>query len=74
MIKIEFVEAKMNQKIKNKSMDDILRDTLHNSKANEVFLKLLAKHKKSRNPFDEIRSITYPMNENKQGADTNDIL
>lgn len=43
----------------NKSMDDILRDTLHNSKAKEVFLKLLAKQKKGRNPFDEARSQTY---------------
>lgn len=58
----------------NKSMDDILRDTKHNSKAHEVFLKLLAKQKKPRNPFDEIRSITHPINEIKPGADTNDIL
>lgn len=51
----------MNQIKKHYSMDDILRNTKHNSKAEEVFLKLLAKQKKPRNPFDEIRSITYPM-------------
>jgi len=46
----------MKQLNNNKSMDDILRDTKHNSKAKEVFLKLLAKQKKGRNPFDEARS------------------
>lgn len=60
--------------IKNKSMDDILRDTKHNSKAEEVFLKILAKHKKPKNPFDEARSITYPIKDGKPGADTDDIL
>lgn len=40
-------------------MDDILRDTQHNSKAHEVFLKLLAKQKKPANPFDRARSQTY---------------
>ena len=64
----------MNQIKKNYSMDDILRDTKHNSKAQQVFLKLLAKQKKPRNPFDEIRSISSPINETKPGADTNDIL
>ncbi len=55
---------------KNKTMDDILRDTKHNSKAEEVFLKLLAKHKKPKNPFDEIRSETYPsIREGKLGAE-----
>ena len=48
----------MNQIKKNYSMDDILRDTKHNSKAEQVFLKLLAKQKRPRNPFDEIRSYT----------------
>jgi len=45
-------------KNKNKSMDDILRDTQHNSKAQEVFLKLLAKQKKPANPFGVVRSET----------------
>ena len=64
----------MNHLHNNKSMVDILRDTKHNSKAQQVFLKLLAKQKKPRNPFDEIRSITSPINESKPGTDTNDIL
>ena len=54
----------------NKSMDDILRDTKHNSKAQQVFLKLIAKQKKPRNPFDEIRSQTWnPSSEIKPGSD-----
>ena len=57
----------------NKSMDDILRDTKHNKKLKEVFLKLLAKQKKPKNPFDEIRSYTpQSMNETKQGVDLSD--
>jgi hypothetical protein len=39
-------------------------------KANEVFIKLLAKYKKPKNPFDEVRSTTYPSaNEIKSGPD-----
>ncbi len=60
----------MNQIKKNYSMDDILRDTKHNSKAQQVFLKLLAKQKKPRNPFDELRGETYPsLREGKSGAE-----
>lgn len=52
----------------NKSTDDILRDTKHNSKAHEVFLKLIAKQKMGRNPFDEMRSQTWnSSNEIKPG-------
>ena len=54
----------------NKSMEEILRDTKHNKKANEVFLKLYAKQKKPKNPFDEIRSQTYPTKDIKPGADS----
>lgn len=51
-------------------MDDILRDTKHNSKAQEVFLKLLAKQKKPANPFDKVRSETWnPSGEIKPGPD-----
>ena len=51
-------------------MDDILRDTKHNSKAHEVFLKLLAKQKKPTNPFDKARSQTWnPSSEIKPGPD-----
>ena len=59
----------MDQIQKNYSIDDILRDTKHNSKAQQVFLKLLAKQKKPRNPFDEIRSISSPISETKSGGD-----
>ena len=64
----------MNQINKNKSFEEILRDTKHNSKANEVFLKLLAKQKRPANPFGVVRSETYPIKETKLGADTNDYL
>ena len=57
----------------DKTMEEILRDTKHNKKANTVFLKLLAKQKKPKNPFDEIRSYTpQSMNETKQGVDLSD--
>ena len=55
---------------KNKSMDDILRDTKHNSKAQQVFLKLISKQKRPANPFDKIISQTWnPSSETKPGAD-----
>ena len=39
-------------------------------KANELFIKLLVKHKKTKNPFDKVRSTTYPnVNEIKSGPD-----
>lgn len=57
-------------KNKDKSMEDILRDTKHNSKAHEVFLKLLAKQKITANPFDNARSETWnPPGEIKPGPD-----
>ena len=57
----------------DKTMEEILRDTKHNKKANTVFLKLYAKQKKPKNPFDEIRSYTpQSMKEIKQGVDSSD--
>jgi len=54
----------------NKSIDENLRDTKHNKKANTVFLKLLAKQRKPKNPFDEVRSYSLPITkEIKPGAD-----
>ena len=51
-------------------MDDILRDTKHNSKAKDVFLKLLAKQKKPANQFDIARTQTWnPTSEIKPGSD-----
>ena len=65
----------MIKKDKPKSLEEILKDTKHNSKAQEVFLKLLAKQKKPANPFGVVRSETYkPSTEIKQGVDTNDFL
>ena len=29
-------------------------------KANEVFIKLLVEQRRPKNPFDEVRSTTYP--------------
>lgn len=55
----------------DKSMDDILRDTKHNSKAHEVFLKLLAKQKKPANPFDKVRSQTWNLDD--KSNITNDL-
>jgi hypothetical protein len=47
----------------NKSMDDILRDTQHNKKLKEVFLKLLAKQKSKHKDWGDVRA-TLPI-ENK---------
>jgi len=64
---------KNNESKSMKSMDDILRDTKHNSKAQEVFLKLIAKQKLQANPFDKIRSeIWNPTDKIKQGVDSSD--
>ena len=60
----------MNQINKRNSLEEILRDTKHNKKANTVFLKLYSKLNKPKNPFDEARSYTPPsMKEIKPGVD-----
>ena len=60
----------MNQINKKNSFEEILRDTQHNKKLKEAFLKLLVKQKKPKNPFDELRSYTLPITkEIKPGAD-----
>jgi len=54
-------------------MEELLRHTKHKKKANEVFLKLIAKQKKPANPFDVVRSETYvPSKEIKPGETIND--
>ena len=53
-----------NESNKNYSFTEILRDTKHNSKAEQVFLKLLAKQKKPANPFGVFRSETFPTKRN----------
>jgi len=60
----------MNQTKKNYSLEEILRDTQHNKKLKEVFLKLLAKQKSKRRDWGVVRSETYPIiKEIKPGAD-----
>jgi hypothetical protein len=56
----------------NKTLEENLRDTKHNKKANTVFLKLLAKQKSKiiANPFGVFRSESYPITkEIKPGVD-----
>ena len=48
----------------NKTLEENIKDTKHNKKANEVFLKLLAKNKRKANPWGVVRSESYP-NENE---------
>ena len=50
----------MKQKTKDKSFTDILKDTQHNEKAKEVFLKLLAKQKSKHKDWSDVRSETFP--------------
>ena len=45
--------------MKQNSFEEILRDKKHKDRANEVFMKLLAKQKRPANPFDKIRSQTW---------------
>ena len=40
----------------NKTLEENLRDTKHNKKANEVFLKLLAKQKSKRRDWSDVRA------------------
>jgi len=50
----------MKQINKNYSLDEILRDTKHNKKANTVFLKLLAKQKSKHRDWSDVRAETLP--------------
>ena len=59
----------MNQIKKNYSLEEILRDTKHNKKANTVFMKLLAKQKSKHKDWSDARAETYPAKEIKPGAD-----
>jgi hypothetical protein len=60
----------MNQLNKNNSLEEILKDTKHNKKANTVFLKLLAKQKSKRRDWSVLRSETYPITiDYKPGVD-----
>jgi hypothetical protein len=57
------------KKINDKTMEEILRDTQHNKKLKEVFLKLLAKQKSKIRDWGVVRSETYPTKEIKPGVD-----
>jgi hypothetical protein len=54
----------------NKPLSESLNNRKSQDRAIEVFNKLLAKHKKPKNPFDEIRSQSYT--ELKPGVTPND--
>lgn len=59
----------MNQLNNNTSVFKPMENKSSN-KANEVFIKLLAKQRRPKNPFDEVRSTTYSsVNEIKSGPD-----
>ena len=63
------MEDIMNQLNNNTSVFKPMENK-SSKKVNELFIKLLAKHKKPKNPFDEVRSTTYPSaNEIKSGPD-----
>lgn len=56
---------------KDKSTEEILRDTKHNKKANELFLKLLAKNKVKANPFGRVEEQAYYPIDDKIGPGGN---
>jgi len=60
------------------NIDKPIFDSLNNKKskdrAQEVFNKLLAKHKKGRNAFDEMRTQSYPSINMKLGGHLNDTV
>ena len=43
-------------------------------KADIVFNKLLAQQKRPKNPFDEVRSTTYPIYNEKPGGNPNNPI
>jgi hypothetical protein len=45
---------------KNKSMEEIFRDTQHNKNLKEVFLKLLAKQKSKQKHWNAAKGETLP--------------
>jgi len=56
-------------KIKDKTMEESLKNKRSKDRAQEVFNKLIAQQKKPKNPFDELKSYTLPIKEIKPGAD-----
>ena len=58
------------KKIYDRTLDEQIYDRGKHDKANTVFIKLLARQRKPKNPFDELRSYTLPITkEIKPGAD-----
>jgi len=51
----------------NKPIFDSLNNKKSKDRANEVFNKLLAKHRKDKNPFDEMRTQSYQSTNLKPG-------
>jgi len=64
----------MKQLNNNKSVLESLENK-SSKKANETFIKLLAKNNAKKNPFDDARTLTSPnANEIKPGGNINDSL
>jgi hypothetical protein len=57
----------------NKPLTESLNNRKSQDRATEVFNKLLAKQKRPKNPFDEIRSQSYPSTNLKPG-ELNDTI
>ena len=53
----------------DKTMEEILRDTKHNRKLKEIFLRLLAKQKSKHRDWSDVKSETSPTKEIKPGAE-----
>ena len=44
----------------DKTMEEILRDTKHNKKLKEIFLRLLSKQKSKHRDWSDVRAETSP--------------
>jgi len=51
--------------INDKTMEEILRDTQHNKKLKEIFLRLLAKQKSKHRDWSDVRSETLPIDKSE---------
>jgi len=58
----------------NKPIFESLNNKKSKDRALEVFNKLLAKHRKGKNPFDEMRTQSYPSTNHKPGESINDPI
>ena len=64
------------KKIYDRTLEEQIYDNRKkHDKANTVFIKLLARQRKPKNPFDEVRSYTLPIiKESKPGEPLNDSV